>query len=73
MASPPTQSAASQESQAAERLALAREALGTYRTRCFWSLSPDFKVTAESLPIIIAGLRQHGDRAAFLLAARLCR
>lgn len=54
-------------------LAVAREALATYRTRCFWSLAPDFDVTPETLPIIIAGLRRHGDRKAFQLAARLCR
>lgn len=54
-------------------LALAREALATYRTRCFWSLAPDFVVTFETLPIIIAGLQRHGDRRAFQLAAQLCR
>lgn len=57
----------------ATRLALGREALATYRTRCFWSLSPELEVTAETLPIIIAGLRRHGDRVAFQLAARLCQ
>jgi len=57
---------------AADILALAREALAAYRTSCFWSLSPDFAVTRETLPIIISGLRQHGDRRAFQLAARLC-
>lgn len=54
-------------------LAAARAALADYRTRCFWSLSPDFTVTAETLPIIVDGLRRHGDRRAFQLAARLCR
>jgi uncharacterized membrane protein len=53
-------------------LAAAREALAAYRTTCFWSLSPDFVVTAETLPIIIEGLRSHGDRRAFQLAAQLC-
>ncbi|MFM8471204.1 MAG: hypothetical protein ACKODH_14800 [Limisphaerales bacterium] len=54
-------------------LALAREALATYRTRCFWSLAPDFVVTIETLPILIAGLQRHGDRRSFQLAAQLCR
>lgn len=54
-------------------LALAREALATYRTRCFWSLDPAFVVTMETLPIIIDGLQRHGDRRAFQLAAQLCR
>jgi hypothetical protein len=55
-----------------ERLALAAEALTAYRTSCFWSLAPDFQVTDATLPLIVAGLRRHGDRAAFQLAARLC-
>lgn len=61
------------EPSASSTLALARAALATYRTTCFWSLSPDFIVTQETLPIIIAGLRRHGDRKAFQLAAQLCR
>lgn len=56
-----------------ERLALASTALVTYRTSCFWSLSPIFEVDESTLPIIIAGLRRHGDRAAFQIAAQLCR
>ena len=60
-------------SPAPDVLALAREALAAYRTRCFWSLAPDFVVTAETLPIIIDGLQRHGDRRAFQLAAELCR
>ena len=66
---PPAPSAADTEA----RLALARDAFSAYRTRCFWSLSPDLEITTATLPIIIGGLRRHGDRAAFLLAARLCR
>jgi len=55
-----------------ERLTLARKALVIYRTRCFWFLSPEFKVDETTLPIVIAGLRQHGDRTAFQIAAQLC-
>ncbi len=58
---------------ASQSLALARAALERYRTRCFWFLAPDFRVEESTLPIIIAGLRRHGDRAAFQLAAQLCR
>ena len=57
----------------AERLALAAEALEAYRTSCFWSLSPDFRVSEATVPLIVAGLRRHGDRVAFQLADRLCR
>lgn len=56
-----------------DTLAAARAALAAYRTTCFWSLSPGFAVTEETLPIIIKGLRRHGDRHAFQLAAQLCR
>jgi hypothetical protein len=54
-------------------LAVAQAALAEYRTRCFWMLSPEFAVTAETLPIVIDGLRRHGDRRAFQIADRLCR
>lgn len=56
-----------------DRLALARQALTTYRTRCFWSLTPEVRVSEDTLPIIIDGLRRHGDRRAFQIAAMLCR
>lgn len=56
-----------------ERLALAAEALETYRASCFWSLSPDFRVSETTVPLIVEGLRRHGDRVAFQLADRLCR
>lgn len=56
-----------------EQLALAREALAEYRSRCFWFLSPDFAVTEETLNIIVSGLRRQGDRRAFLIADRLCQ
>lgn len=68
-----TQPSAPSLSETEARLALAREAFAAYQTRCFWSLSPDLPITPETLPLIIEGLRRHGDRAAFLLAARLCR
>jgi hypothetical protein len=55
-----------------ERLALAAAALETYRASCFWSLAPGFAVTEATLPLIVSGLRRHGDRAAFQLADRLC-
>jgi hypothetical protein len=61
------------EKVSADIIKTAKEALAAYRTSCFWSLSPDFIVTAETIPIIINGLRRHGDRKAFQLAAQLCR
>ena len=55
-----------------DTLALAQEAFTRYYTRCFWYLREDLRVGPEHLDTIIRGLRAHGDRKAFLLAARLC-
>jgi|GEM_PF-3635161 len=54
-----------------DQLHLAKTAFETYRTRCFWSLAPDFVMDESTLPILIAGLRKHGDRAAFHIASQL--
>lgn len=56
-----------------EKLALAREAFRKYQSSCFWFLRDDLEVTEQNLATIIKGLRSHGDRAAFLTAAKLCR
>lgn len=56
-----------------EKLAVAQQAFQKYRSTCFWFLRDDLRVTEETLEIIIRGLRQHGDRQAFRIAAELCR
>jgi hypothetical protein len=56
-----------------ERLALARQAFEQFHLRCFWFMREDLRVTAENIETIIRGLRAHGNREAFLIAARLCR
>ena len=56
-----------------EKLALAQEAFERFHTRCFWFMREDLRVGQEDLEAIIRGLRAHGDREAFLIAARLCR
>ncbi len=56
-----------------DRLVLAREAFARYRAMCFWFVRPDFTVTEATIDLVIRGLRQSGDREAFLLADRLCR
>ena len=55
------------------RLALAEEAFERFHSRCFWFMREDLHVGEEDLEAIIRGLRAHGNREAFLLAARLCR
>jgi len=57
----------------AERLALAQQAFEQYHSRCFWFMREDLHVEDEDLPAIIRGLRQHGNRSAFLIASILCR
>jgi hypothetical protein len=57
----------------AERLALAQQAFNRFHTRCFWFMREDLRVSEEDIEAIIHGLRNHGNREAFLIAARLCR
>jgi hypothetical protein len=56
----------------AARLRLAREAFQEFYAECFWYLRPDLSIDAATIPEIARGLRQHGGRRGFLLAARLC-
>ena len=51
----------------------AKKAFKKYYFTCFWHLSSDLKITKETLPTIIKGLRNYGDREAFLVADKLCR
>ena len=66
-------SPATQPTSTSDRLTLAREAFARYRAMCFWFVRPDFTVTEATIDLVIRGLRQSGDREAFLLAERLCR
>ena len=71
-AAPLSASANGPDADLARRLEMAREAVARYRIQCFWYLAPEFEVSEETLPIVVSGLRRHGDRAAFHLAAQLC-
>ena len=55
------------------RLELAQQAFERFHSRCCWFMREDLRVGEEDLDAIIRGLRAHGNREAFLLAARLCR
>jgi hypothetical protein len=65
-------SAAVTPSAAPEKLALAQAAFTRFHTRCFWFMREDLRVEAEHLEMIVRGLRSHGNREAFLIAAELC-
>ena len=56
-----------------ERLHLAQQAYGEYRTRCFWFMPKDLVVTEENFPLIIEGLKLDGGHKGWKLAHSLCR
>jgi len=56
-----------------ERLRLAQQAYGEYRTRCFWFMPKDLVVTQENFPLIIEGLKLDGGHKGWKLAHSLCR
>lgn len=55
----------------AQRLELANRLYREYRARCFWHCPPDLIITEELIPLVARGLRQHGGRRGFVLAAKL--
>jgi hypothetical protein len=57
----------------AQHLALAQQAFDRFHSRCFWFMREDLAVREEDIDAIIRGLRSHGNREAFLIAAKLCR
>ncbi|MCZ8205994.1 hypothetical protein [Gemmatimonas sp.] len=55
------------------RVREARRAFRTYYASCFWSYRPDLIITRDDVAWVAEQLRKHGDRAAWLMAAKLCR
>ena len=55
-----------------ERLQLARQAFADNYVRCFWYMRRDLEIGVGDIPEIARGLRLHGGRQGFILAARLC-
>ena len=63
-------------SEDARNMVRVREAKRAYRdfyAQCFWHLRPNLNITLDDIPEIVRGLRQHGGRRGFLLAAKLCQ
>ncbi len=54
-----------------ERLELANQLYREYHTRCFWHCPRDLDITEDLLPLVVKGLRTHGGRRGFILAAKL--
>jgi hypothetical protein len=55
------------------RVREARRAYRMYHASCFWSYRPELVITRDDIPWVAEQLRKHGNREAWLLAARLCR
>jgi len=54
------------------RVREARRAYRTYHASCFWSYRRDLTITRDDVPWVAEQLRKHGDRGAWLTAAKLC-
>ena len=55
------------------RVREAKRAYKAFYAQCFWHLRPDLNITLNDIPEIVRGLRQHGGRQGFILAAKLCQ
>jgi len=55
------------------RVREARRAYRRFHAQCFWSYDPNFNVSAVDVPWVAEQLRRHGGRAAWDIAAKLCR
>jgi len=49
----------------------ARRAFRVYKTQCFWSFNPDWKIHEDQVPLIIQTLRTEGDAKTHAIAKRL--
>jgi hypothetical protein len=54
------------------RLNLAKQAFREFYAQCFWSYREDADITEDKIPFVIRGLREHGGRAGYRIAAELC-
>ena len=55
------------------RIDLARKAFREFHAQCFWSYREDAEITEDKIPFVVRGLREHGGRAGYRIAAELCR
>lgn len=54
-----------------DRLQLAQQLYREFQTRCFWHCPHDLEITEDLLPFVAKGLRNHGGRRGFILAAQV--
>ena len=55
------------------RVREARRAFRRFGTMCFWSYRPDLEIGPEDVAWVAEQLMKHGNRAAWLAGAKLCR
>jgi hypothetical protein len=55
------------------RVREARRAFRRFRTMCFWSYRPDLEIGPADVAWVAEQLMKHGNRAAWLAGAKLCR
>jgi hypothetical protein len=53
------------------RLELANRLYCEFYARCFWHCPRDLLITEDLIPLVVKGLRCHGGRRGFILAAPL--
>ena len=64
--------AATSQTDAERRLALARQAFKEFSVVCFWSWPADPVITEQTIPLIVEGLRLNGGHRGYRIAAELC-
>lgn len=55
------------------RVREARRAFKKYHTECFWSYSPDYKITANDVDWVAEKLMENGNSKLWHIGVKLCR
>lgn len=55
------------------RVREARRAFKRFYPSCFWSYSPEYKVTIKDVPWVAEQLMKNGNQTAWYVGAKLCR
>ncbi len=49
----------------------ARRAFRDYKSQCFWSFNPDWRIDENQVPLVIQTLRSEGNAKTYAIAKRL--
>jgi hypothetical protein len=64
------------DAQAARDMVRVREARRAFRefyATCFWSIDPDYRITAKDVAWVAEQLKRNGGRRGWMAGAKLCR